>query len=90
MFKAMRRKNRELTHDDAIEIFKKGKYGILALVGKNGYPYGVPLYYALIDDNVYFHSTAQGGHKTECFAYNPKASFTVIETKNGIHNGKVY
>nr|AGS53391.1 pyridoxamine-phosphate oxidase-related protein [uncultured bacterium contig00018] len=84
MFKAMRRKDRELSRDNAIEILKKGKYGIMALVGENGYPYGVPLHYALIDGDVYFHSAAEGGHKTECFAHNPKASFTVVETKNGI------
>jgi nitroimidazol reductase NimA-like FMN-containing flavoprotein (pyridoxamine 5'-phosphate oxidase superfamily) len=63
---------------------KKGKFGVMALIDKDGYPYGVPLHYALIDGDVYFHSTAEGGHKTECFAYNPKASFTVVETKNGI------
>jgi len=84
MFKQMRRKDRELTHDAAMEILNKGKYGVMALDGVDGYPYGVPLHYALIDGNVYFHSAAAGGHKTECFAHNAKASFTVLETKNSI------
>jgi nitroimidazol reductase NimA-like FMN-containing flavoprotein (pyridoxamine 5'-phosphate oxidase superfamily) len=84
MFKAMRRKDRELTRDAALEILNKGKYGVMALAGEDGYPYGVPLHYVLIDGDVYFHSAAEGGHKTECFTHNPKASFTVIETKNSI------
>ncbi|MDR0637331.1 MAG: pyridoxamine 5'-phosphate oxidase family protein [Spirochaetaceae bacterium] len=84
MFKEMRRKDRELTRGDAMAILQKGKFGVMALAGSDGYPYGVPLHYALIDGDVYFHSSAEGGHKTECFDHNPKASFTVIETKNGV------
>jgi len=84
MFKTMRRKDRELSHDAAMEILNKGKYGVMALTGADGYPYGVPLHYTLIDGNLYFHSAVEGGHKTECFNHNAKASFTVIETKNGI------
>lgn len=84
MFKEMRRKDRELTRDAAMEILNKGKYGVLAVAGTDGYPYGVPLHYVLIDGNICFHSAAAGGHKTECFSHNAKACFTVIETKNGI------
>jgi nitroimidazol reductase NimA-like FMN-containing flavoprotein (pyridoxamine 5'-phosphate oxidase superfamily) len=84
MFKEMRRKDRELPRETATEILNRGKYGVMAIVGENGYPYGVPLHYVVIDGDIYFHSAADGGHKTECFAYNPNASFTVIETKNSI------
>jgi nitroimidazol reductase NimA-like FMN-containing flavoprotein (pyridoxamine 5'-phosphate oxidase superfamily) len=84
MFKEMRRKDRELSSEVADEILAGGKYGVMAVVGENGYPYGVPLHYVVIDGNVYFHSTIEGGHKTECFAHNPKVSFTVIESEDGI------
>ena len=84
MFKQMRRKDRELTKEAAMKILENGKFGVMALIGENGFPYGVPLHYVLIDGNVYFHSAAEGGHKTECFSHNSKASFTVIETKNAI------
>lgn len=84
MFKKMRRKDRELPREAAVEILNKGKFGVMALVGENGYPYGVPLHYVVIDGDLYFHSSADGGHKTECFAHNSKASFTVVETKNSI------
>jgi nitroimidazol reductase NimA-like FMN-containing flavoprotein (pyridoxamine 5'-phosphate oxidase superfamily) len=84
MFKEMRRKDRQLSEKEAKEILQKGKFGVLAVVGEDGYPYGVPLHYVIIDGEIYFHSSVAGGHKTECFAHNPKASFTVIETKNAI------
>ncbi|MDR0249376.1 MAG: pyridoxamine 5'-phosphate oxidase family protein [Oscillospiraceae bacterium] len=84
MFKAMRRKDRELPREAANEILNSGKYGVLSVVGEDGYPYGVPLHYVLIDGDAHFHSAAEGGHKTERFANKPKASFTVVETKNGI------
>ena len=84
MFKEMRRKDRELDSGAAMEILNNGKFGVMACVGEDGYPYAVPLHYVVIDGAVYFHSAAEGGHKTECFAHNPKASFTVIETEDGV------
>jgi nitroimidazol reductase NimA-like FMN-containing flavoprotein (pyridoxamine 5'-phosphate oxidase superfamily) len=82
--KKMRRKDRELTRETAFEILNNGKFGVMALVDENGYPYGVPLHYVVIDSDLYFHSTADGGHKSECFMHNPKASFTIIDTEDGI------
>ncbi|MDR2485874.1 MAG: hypothetical protein LBD55_10820 [Treponema sp.] len=41
MFKEMRRKDRELTRDEATAILNKGKFGVMALAGENGCPYGV-------------------------------------------------
>jgi nitroimidazol reductase NimA-like FMN-containing flavoprotein (pyridoxamine 5'-phosphate oxidase superfamily) len=84
MFKEMRRKDRELPRETATEILNRGRYGVMAVIGENGYPYGVPLHYVVIDSDIYFHSAAAGGHKTECFTHNPKASFTVVDTKNSI------
>ena len=84
MFKEIRRKDRELGRDEAMEILSAGKYGVMACVGGDGYPYAVPLHYVVIDGDVYFHSAAEGGHKTECLAHNSKASFTVIESEDGV------
>lgn len=38
----------------------------------------------MFDDSLYFHATAEGGYKISCLERNPKISFTVIETKDGI------
>lgn len=82
--KEMRRKDRELSESEAKEILKNGKFGVLSVMGDDGYPYGVPLHYVLIDDSIYFHSTAKSGYKTSCLERNPKISFTVIETEDGV------
>lgn len=82
--KEMRRKDRELSIAEAKEILQNGKFGVLSVMGDDGYPYGVPLHYVMIDENLYFHSTVEGGYKIACLDRNPKISFTVIETKDGV------
>lgn len=82
--KEMRRKDRELSAAEAMGILQIGKFGVLSVMGNDGYPYGVPLHYVLINDSLYFHSTAEGGYKISCLERNPKISFTVIETEDGI------
>jgi len=80
----MRRKDRALSETDAREILNNGKFGVLSVMGDDGYPYGVPLHYVVIEEKVYFHSTADGGHKEDSLNQNAKVSFTVIETEDAI------
>jgi len=56
----MRRKNLLPTNDETISIIEKGEYGILSTVSSNNEPYGVPLNYCFIDDNIYFHCGLEG------------------------------
>jgi nitroimidazol reductase NimA-like FMN-containing flavoprotein (pyridoxamine 5'-phosphate oxidase superfamily) len=79
MFREMRRKDRELSLDEAKEILQSGKFGIMSVMGEDGYPYGVPLHYVTIEDKLYFHSTVAGGYKADRLKANPKISFTVLE-----------
>ncbi len=78
MFREMRRKDRELSWGEAEEILKSVGYGVLSVIGDNGYPYGVPLNYAYVDGKLYFHSTAQESHKLDAIKRNNKICFTVI------------
>lgn len=39
MFSEMRRKDRELKNDEAIEILKNNTYGVLSTISENGYLY---------------------------------------------------
>lgn len=57
---------------------KNGKTGVLAVLGDEGYPYAVPLNYALVGDCIYFHC-ARDGHKTDALGRNSKVSFCVVE-----------
>lgn len=85
----MRRKDRELSSEEARESLQNGKYGVLSVIGADGYPYGVPLHYVIIDGNLYFHSTREGGYKARSLEQNPKISFTVIDTEDGIKSRSV-
>ncbi|MEG0366332.1 MAG: pyridoxamine 5'-phosphate oxidase family protein, partial [Coprobacillus sp.] len=56
----------------------------LSLCGEDGYPYGIPLHYVIIDKSIYFHCSVDGGHKIDAIKNNTKVSFTVIETEDGV------
>lgn len=44
---AMRRSARQLAPVDALDLLRRGTWGVLSLVAPDGQPYGVPLNYAL-------------------------------------------
>ena len=78
MFREMRRKNQELSHEDTIQVLKRGTNGVLAVIGDEGYPYGVPLSYVYADGKIYFHC-GLSGHKADAIRSNDKVCFTVID-----------
>lgn len=80
----MRRKDRELSIEEAKQILLDGKFGIMSVMGEDGCPYGVPLHYVVIGGSLFFHCTAAGGYKIDCLEQNPRISFTVVETDDGI------
>lgn len=77
MFKEMRRKDRALEKNEALEILKNCDYGILSTIDKNGYPYGVPLSYVYLNDSLYFHSATEG-NKLDNILTNDKVSFCAV------------
>lgn len=81
MFKEMRKKEKELSDKDIVEILNKGEFGTLATIGENGFPYAVPLNYVYYDNSIYFHCALEG-HKLENIRNNNKVSFSIVlETK---------
>jgi len=77
MFKEMRRQDRKLDNAEALRILEKCEYGILSTCGSNGYPYGVPISYALSGGSIYFHCAVEG-QKLENIKHNNKVSFCVV------------
>ena len=73
----MRRKDRALDREDAMQILEKGEYGILSLHDPAGWPYAVPLSYVLLDGALYFHS-AYEGRKIRVMREQDKACFVVV------------
>jgi nitroimidazol reductase NimA-like FMN-containing flavoprotein (pyridoxamine 5'-phosphate oxidase superfamily) len=77
MQKPIRRADRAIPLEEAIEILNKGEYGILSTVSEDGQPYGVPVSYSYVDDALYFHC-AMEGHKLENLATDNRVSFCVV------------
>ena len=75
----MRRTDRALTDEQAVEILRAGEYGVLSTVSADGQPYGVPVSYAFADRRLYFHCALEG-HKLDNLAHDPRVSFCVVGT----------
>jgi len=73
----MRRKDRQLDQMEAVAILEKGEYGVLAVLGDEGYPYAVPISYVYFEGVIVFHG-AKEGHKLDAVRTNAKCSFTVV------------
>ncbi len=73
----IRRADRAIPLEQAVEILHKGEYGILSTVSQNGEPYGVPVNYSYVDNALYFHSATEG-HKLENLAADNRVSFCVV------------
>lgn len=73
----MRRKDRAITKDEAIEILIKGEHGILSMCTPENEGYGIPLNYVLNNHQIYFHCAAAGS-KLDYLRTNNKVSFCVV------------
>ena len=77
MWREMRRKNDQISQEEAERVLRDGKRGVLAVLGDDGYPYTVPLDYVLVDGKIIFHSAVEG-HKLDAIAAYDKVSFCVL------------
>ena len=73
----MRRKDREISKQEAMVVLQQAKYGILSIASLDGIPYGIPLNYCLMNDAIYFHC-AIDGRKLEILSQNNAVSFCVV------------
>ena len=74
----MRRIKQQLTQEECEKILERGRTGVLAVLGDDGYPYTVPINYHYTDSKIYLHC-AKSGHKLDAIRSNPKVSFCVVE-----------
>ena len=77
MFSEMRRKDRELKNDEAIDILMNNTSGVLSTVSENGYPYGIPISYIFFNNSIYFHGAIKG-HKLDNISNDNRVSFCVV------------
>lgn len=76
----MRRIKQQLPDEEAQEVLKNAKRGVLSVIGDDGWPYGIWLnpHYREADGRIYFHG-AKEGHKIDALRRDSRASFTVID-----------
>jgi len=77
MFRKIRRKEKQLTIEECLEILKKAEYGTIATMGADNYPYAVPVNFVFFNGNIYFHC-AKVGHKLDNIDYCSNVSFNVV------------
>ncbi|MEG2338368.1 MAG: pyridoxamine 5'-phosphate oxidase family protein [Clostridium sp.] len=56
----MRRVDREMDRDFALEVVDKCTYGVVSMVMTSGEPYCVPLSIVRVGENIYFHCALKG------------------------------
>lgn len=75
--RALRRKDKQITMEEAQALLTVSDHGILSTVDSDGQPYGIPLNYVYTNDAIYFHC-AVPGHKIDNIENNPRVSFCVV------------
>lgn len=73
----MRRIKQQLSKEECEKILVRGKTGVLAVLGDDGYPYTVPINYYYTDGKIYLHC-AKTGHKLDAIKKEQKVSFCVV------------
>lgn len=78
MFRKMRRYKQQLSDEEARGVLARGKTGVLAVIGDEGYPYTVPINYVYREGKLFLHS-ALTGHKIDAIRANDKVSLCVVD-----------
>ena len=73
----MRRKDRQVTEEEAWAIVDSCSYGVLTMTDTDGNPYGVPVNYGRKGSALYFHS-AQEGKKADALRKNGAACMVCV------------
>ena len=80
MFRELKRKNKQISNEECLELLKKETRGVLSVNGDDGYPYAMPMnhFYNADDGCIYFHC-GKSGHRIDSLSRSGKVSFCVFE-----------
>ena len=62
---------------EAWAVLKQAKYGVLSVVGDEGWPYAVPMNYIVRGERLYLHCAGEG-YKLDAIRRDPRVCFTVV------------
>jgi nitroimidazol reductase NimA-like FMN-containing flavoprotein (pyridoxamine 5'-phosphate oxidase superfamily) len=77
MMRSIRDTQKQVTQDEAMEILRQAEYGVLSTIDKDGYPYGLPLHYIVLNGAVYLHCALEG-HILDAISNTNRVCFTVV------------
>lgn len=75
----MRKVERAMPNERALEVLERGYSGRLATVSEDGYPYCISLLYLWIDGEVYLHTTSARGHLRANIERDQRVCFEISE-----------
>lgn len=67
----------EISPEAARDILETGEYCVVATIDEDGAPYCTPLSYIVDGDDLYIHTGAEGGQKTDDWQRDPRVCLTV-------------
>lgn len=73
----LRRKDRAITEEEAMNLLETAEYGVLSTVSADGKPYGVPLNFCMVKGCIYFHCASEG-QKIENIRRTASVSFCTV------------
>ncbi len=74
---SIRRADRELPREESCLLLAEAEYGVLSTVGADRLPYGVPISFCMVGDDIYFHCATEG-RKLDNLRHNPQVSFCIV------------
>jgi nitroimidazol reductase NimA-like FMN-containing flavoprotein (pyridoxamine 5'-phosphate oxidase superfamily) len=84
---SVRRQDRLLSKDEAVNLLRNARYGILAMQAESNGAYAVPVSYVWDgDETIYFHC-AKEGEKLQCINLCPDVSICIVGDTN-VHPDK--
>ena len=84
----IRRADRIMSDERALETLARGYSGRLATVSEDGFPYCIPLLYLWMDGEVYLHTTSARGHLRANIEREPRVCFEVDEQEGVFDYGR--
>lgn len=76
----MRRNKQALCQEECEQVLCRATSGVLSLISLDGFPYGVPLSYALVDGVIVFHGALEGQKSTASTAITARPSAWLTRT----------
>jgi uncharacterized protein len=84
----IRRADRTMSDERALDALTRGYSGRLATVSKDGFPYCIPLLYLWIDGEVYLHTTSARGHLRANVEWDQRVCFEIDEQEGVFDYGR--